>query len=496
MSEGSKGFSFRIRGIDFFLELERDRAHLRALPTEEIVEVSPEEAEHILNLRREDLLDKKLQLRGIYLDEESRNSTLSGEVAFIRSNLPQECLLVMLDTTTVRDALHCLEYRNLTPLNLLDLGVLCFAAICFDRIVIQPGYHLQSINEHPDIFSIITYPDGFIPRTLWSICCDVSEDLPDRVDEMEAGFEKAWCRFLSLDPGEIKLNLQAWDQYQNSPAYWNGVMASHSSSDLFGQSPPHGGDKRERDDFLSIQTNRVLFNDKLAGFLGLPYLASSIRSCVHSQVIAKKVETRLLVDRLISSIGPRPAESYKEYPYVPECSAPFLLGLVLEQMRTPRDFFPVLKTYRERFAPLRRKIWEDREMWTGGSGSYLEQFLKHLNGGVSEYIKRTEDVIEGSASVATSLVTATKSDAGLAKLGIKLLRLLNPGEKIYHLYLKYFKPEVYLLFSLVNEAKRLHMAEERVRSIWGRSWTRKEHEQLEFLAASHPGEFLRLRKLE
>jgi len=360
---------------------------LKSISRGECVKVTDNEATQFLNAS-EDRLDRNLQYQSIYLDNCSRNAPLAREANFIRSNLPRDCLLVMLDTTTVQNALRCLD-GIVTPLNLLDLGILTFASVCFDRVVVQPSgaFNRKKIDKHSDIFSMIKYPkESFITETLWNMCASISNEVSPSC-ETKSEFEEAWCHFLGVPSGEIKLNLRAWDRYQDSPPFWNGIMASYYADFTDEDNLRPEGNKTERDEFLSIQTMRLLFNDELAGFLGLPYLSSSFRSCIHSNLIAKKVEMRLLLDKLISSIGPRPPEPDMDYPYASECSAPFLLGLILEQMERPDDFWSILGNYRRRFAPLRKKILEDKDKWIGGSSNYLRGFLGVFND-ISEDFKR------------------------------------------------------------------------------------------------------------
>jgi hypothetical protein len=404
----------------------------------------------------------------------------------------------MLDTTTIRNAFECLEYHIVTPLHLLDLSIVVFAALCFDRIVVQPmqGTIAEYFKQRSDIFSWMVYPDEFIPGTLWSLCVDSASDgrhTQGNGSDSHNTLEKAWGDFLGMNPGEFSLNLRAYDAHQDSPRYWSGELASHYSSELFQGNIRTPAQQAQRDEFLSIQTMRVLFNDKLSGFLELPYLTSSFRSCIHSQLIARKVETRLLLDKLLSAFGSPDQDAKKASPYVSEVSAPFLLGLILENMETPKDFWSELYKYRERFAPLRKDVLENRDKWEGSSANYLAKFQPILNKELDRLYRTGDDIIEAGISVGTKLATANATDFGLVGLGVKLLALLNPGEKLYKLTTKYFKPEVYLMFSLAHEAKQLRRVDERVFAIWGRRWTREELELLERLASSHPAEFLRLR---
>ena len=45
-------------------------------------------------------------------------------------------------------------------------------------------------------------------------------------------------------------------------------------------------------------------------------------------------------------------------------------GLVLERMSNPSDYWQVIADYRNRFAPLRRRIAAERDQWDGRTGQY------------------------------------------------------------------------------------------------------------------------------
>jgi hypothetical protein len=64
----------------------------------------------------------------------------------------------------------------------------------------------------------------------------------------------------------------------------------------------------------------------------------------------------------VAALGPPEDIPVREHtdPYTAEVSAPFLLGLAMEKIITPRDYWPVVYTYREQFAPLRERVARDQ----------------------------------------------------------------------------------------------------------------------------------------
>lgn len=175
-----------------------------------------------------------------------------------------------------------------------------------------------------------------------------------------------------------------------------------------------------------------------------------------------------------------------------EVSAPFLLGVILEHMRTPADYWSVIADYRQRFEPLRRQVVRDREKWAGRSGQYLQKALAPLNSADVKY----ERSIDGTAIVASAVATAIRPDVLVAGAGIKLARAAFPAERVRRAFYRRFRPALHLLFSLADEAKELTAVHERIAAIWGRDWSRDEHDLLVRLATAQAPDFARLRSLE
>ena len=123
-----------------------------------------------------------------------------------------------------------------------------------------------------DALVTLQYPRDFIPQTLWSLCAGIYNASP--MGDTGGALAGAWTDFFGLPPDSIEIDLQHVDHYQDSPFRWNGVLA-HS---YFGTLPSTVGgalsssQRNDRNLFLSVQTMRTLFNDRLAGYLQLPYL--------------------------------------------------------------------------------------------------------------------------------------------------------------------------------------------------------------------------------
>lgn len=346
--------------------------------------------------------------------------------------------------------------------------------------------HLQQ----QQFFSVIKYPNNFAEDTLWGML--------NQRDLDEKKYANEWCKFLNFHPDEVNLNLYIYkDKYQDSPHYWDGVFASYYFDSLLAQNQLlERGSNDVRDEFLSIQTMRTIFNDRLAGFIGIPYYSSSLKSCIHSKILENKMERRMMIDQLIYEIGPKNDNLDSNSPYITEYSAPFLLGLILERMKNPDDYWDLLKEYKEKFSPLRKKIVQDKNQWDGRSGHYLSNYLKYINDFTNDVDTSTQkNLVKGGAIVGTVLTAITPYDKVLLDLGMKLLDLIVHNKSIRKMYLRKFQPEVYLLISLSEEAKQLHSVENRIQNIWGDSWSRREHDQLLNLTKTTPYYFSKLKNL-
>lgn len=307
---------------------------------------------------------------------------------------------------------------------------------------------------------------------------------PER--EFKEELEGAWAKFLGWPPEYVRLDLHAWDYYQHSPRYWDGIVAGEYMNNLLIEGARDGSAR-----FLGIQTMRTLVNHDLASRLGIPYLAASLRSPVQSLLIRKSHERQLVLDRLIQQLSPpySKASDLSDVPYSIEYSAPFILALALERMREPDDYWKVIADYRKRFRPLRERLRRDREKWDGRAGPYVRRMLRRI---------RPSDFLEqaGQATIDSSAVLVAGALGGIAgpsaSLAMKLLMLLNPAERVQMCYRRWFRPELYLLASLRDEAEQLRALDGRVQNIWKCRWGEEEYMELDLLRATNPAPFLRL----
>lgn len=403
----------------------------------------------------------------------------------LRTQIPSG-LSVLLDTTTVRNALRALDPGTPDPLALLDLATLSTAVVCFENVLVQPfSWWLPEASEFG--IRILEQSRELVTGPLWSINVEAAEGLL-RHDQRRQIFEAAWADFLGW-PERIWLDFRNWDQFQHSPVDWCGVAASEYMGDLLIEGPI-GESNAE---FLAVQTMRSLVNHELASRLGVPYLATSLRSPVQCLVIKENYERKLVLDRLVGALGPAPAGQAvtgSDEPYALEYSAPFILGLILQRMRLPGDYWEILAWYRQRFRPLRERLQRDREDWDGRAGPYVRQMLQHVTL-ASRFAQEGEQAaVDASAALVAGALGGVAGAS--ASLGMKLVSLLHPAERVRRCYHRWFRPELYLLTSLHSEAEGLRALDRQVESIWKCRWDPRHHRQLNMLRATSPAPFLRL----
>lgn len=438
------------------------------------------EASAWLNTRRGNL-SRRLQTVGLSIEEQD------AEFGLANSDLIEEFpSSVLLDTTTVQNAELCLS-GMVTPVCLLDLSILCTALICYEKVIVQPT-HSRIVTDHAAAFAQLAYSRKTIVDTLWSTCAEIlNSNAPNSVSNR--AFEDAWKQVLKRD--EIRINLQATTHHQNSPYEWDGIPAGYYAGSLFSRGRV---DVQKMNEFLSVQTMRTLFNDALSGILAVPYLSSSIRAPVTGVLMNRKLQLQPIVDALIDELAPpASADDCKSASYAIELQAPFFLGLVLQESQRPEEILSRIMEYRRRAEPLRKQLAADREAWSGRGGAYVEALVKSMRGFTENQSKVSNTAVETTATAFTTLVTATEPFMQLAGLGIKLLLLLRPVDRVRKLYNRVFKPHIYLLTELSEEAAALRNVESQLKRVFGHAWTAESRQCLSVLASSYPASFAKLR---
>jgi len=133
-----------------------------------MVTLTPAEASQLQSMRKNEI-GKKLQKVGVNLDPVKEHIQLESN--HFLDEFPNS---VLLDSTTLKNAEKCLQGK-VTPVNLLDLSVLCTAIICYDRVLVQP-FHCDLFAQYPALFSIIKYSPEAITGPLWTMCAELLDN--------------------------------------------------------------------------------------------------------------------------------------------------------------------------------------------------------------------------------------------------------------------------------------------------------------------------------
>jgi hypothetical protein len=252
--------------------------------------------------------------------------------------------------------------------------------------------------------------------------------------------------------------------------------------------PQLRGEDRKLDEFTSQHTVRAEFNDRVAAGLNLPYLASSVRLAPASELV-RSHNKMLKALRRAAAVGtpglePTPASSYL---------APFLLGVVLDEMDSPGEFGAKLGELRDEFSGFREWIryHPDRKDWHEQPQSLYADFPKKLAETLSPTATRgktTIATIQGAASF-----TPAKPAVDAAANVVKAAR---ESPAVARRLARAFRPEVYTLLSVSADASQMPVFDAQIRRIWGGGLRVEDEDALKEIAGFKGDELLTPRALD
>jgi hypothetical protein len=247
------------------------------------------------------------------------------------------------------------------------------------------------------------------------------------------------------------------------------------------------GDERTLNSFVSQQTVRAEYNDRVADALGVAYLPSSVRLAPGSLLRQSKVAMLNALRQLNRSVTPGVAPT----PYS-TFEAPFLLGVLLEEMGSLDDFSAGLAQLRSRFDGFRswmaahpgRPDWDEhpRELYdevparVAGAlpGAPLGSTLSFA-AGVGGKVPGVGPPVELAAEVA------------------KRVRDTGPGARLIAWL---FRRKIHPLVSVAEEAKQIRTLRGQIRRLWGRELAIGDEDVLSEIAASESDELLKPRAID
>jgi hypothetical protein len=443
-------------------------------------ELTQAEAEQLS--RHADNLTARAESRGLLLADSPVPTT--SWLSELRQKLPSDRLTVLVDTTTIYNAGEALHTRGRapSPIALLDLSVLTAAATLFDTIVIQPE-RFPPLEEIRDLTEVLQPTEEAHQLELERIYEEVWDGF-NRPRELST-YAARWAKFLAVTADDLRLDLDPVRTLNEE------MTCDYSSTaeitEAFGIAGGPAGREEQLAVALGIHTVRTGFNDAIAGALGLPYLATSVRLPISSRLANSKTDVlRVLRELIANSNPPGPSEPAMFAPRT-QIAAPLLLGLVLEQMSKPEDYRAALDDIRQRFAPLRAELRDDRETapWDEKPGRYLQRFTKHLGG--TGPLAPAQDVLAGAAQPVATFVAG---DPGFTTAALKAIMAVKPLDMAHRAYLRLWRPEIYVLLNVAQEAGQLSRLNSRIRRIWGSELDLTQQDLLERFANLRADPFL------
>jgi hypothetical protein len=375
-------------------------------------------------------------------------------------------LAVVMDTTTYHHARQALR-GDIRAHNLLDLNLLAVAAVFFDYVFIQPDL-IQPETEEADFTRIVYAAPGEDAHIKALHRLAVDECKRSRAD-----LQEAWRTFLR-DPS-VELDLAHAPMGPEDDRYYRWSVQDLPS------------DRGHVVDDVTQQTVRAAFNDRVAGALQLPYLASSVRLPVSRELIRSHRELLFMLRRVL---GHQPGGGATEAgPFTPPepMYAPLMLGVLLDcasKAGSGGSVMDCLASLRERMSDVRaflrdhpeRADWHERP----------QALLREVSGRLNADLKKT-----GVAKAQNASLVATEGATGLlfgpiASLAVKVLQALLPKDAAANAARQIFRREILLLSDVTREATQIATVEAQIEKVWGRpmdSATRKTLDRIANLNA-------------
>jgi hypothetical protein len=358
-------------------------------------------------------------------------------------------LAVVMDTTTYHHARQALR-GDIRAHNLLDLNLLAVAAVFFDYVFIQPDLLTLETEESP--FTRIVQPAPGEHAHIKAL----HQVAVDECDRDHGRLQQAWRTFLNDDSVELDLAQAPMGPRDDNYYTWSGFDLPSGRGQVI--------------EYVTQQTVRAVFNDRLAAALQLPYLASSVRLPVSQQLIRSHAE---LLSMLRHVLGHQPAEGVAQpSPFAPPepMYAPLMLGVLLERAAKAGggdSLMQCLMELREEKADVREYLRDhpDRGDWHEDPRKLIREVSGRLNANPAK---------GGVAKAQKTALLATVGATGLAlgpvaSLAIKMLQALLPEAAAAKAVRKLFQRELFLLADITREAAQMATVDAQVKKVWGRS---------------------------
>lgn len=430
------------------------------------------DAEAAILLRRRGETGRSLVREGL----PAADGRLRAELDEIHGRYDEDALAVMLDSTTLRNVSAALASTTVGPLQLMDLALVVHAVVLHDVVLVGTSLSdvFGGLSGAPDLFVPARLSSRETTETLWSLCV---EQLQIGV-ALQSEFAEDWQELLRRrDPVPIDLRTVIHDQ--PSPGMWDGTVASDYMDLAYAGVSLEG---RALTEFLSVQTMRTLYNDRVAGMLGVPLWSSAFRSPISARLLRQKAEKRPVADEVLGRLMPRQAPSG---PYMQRLKLPPLLSLLLRGMVDLNEFWPAVQDLRADFQPVRDAI---RRARGSGESDLLRRYGRWIEsvGAGAARTTATQDAAEAALAV---LVAPTSAPVQALTLMGKLASARGVSA-VRDGLIRALRPDLHVIGNVAHEARRLLEIEHELARLWGRQWTREDFDDLERLSKAQVQRFL------
>ena len=242
---------------------ERDDGHwdMRNRVSSVSAPVTSYEARCLINAGKFAALGDPVESRGT----SGPNAGLPTQAAY------RDQLACWIDSTTLMASTSAVRReRTPAPGALFDLATLCFAVMCYDKILVD-GQQVKVPDQLSNVIVPIDIRSGAGPNPGYTYASQVN-DFAGRIrPDSFAELGVAWSEFLERP---VELSFDAVDRATDSPGRW-----PYLPGDVFGVGweLPRKGSGGSLNTDASIQTWRYFINEHFASKHGVPYHCTSLR---------------------------------------------------------------------------------------------------------------------------------------------------------------------------------------------------------------------------
>lgn len=428
---------------------ERDDGHwdMRNRVSSVSAPVTSYEARCLINAGKFAALGDPVESRGT----SGPNAGLPTQAAY------RDQLACWIDSTTLMASTSAVRReRTPAPGALFDLATLCFAVMCYDKILVD-GQQVKVPDQLSNVIVPIDIRSGAGPNPGYTYASQVN-DFAGRIrPDSFAELGVAWSEFLERP---VELSFDAVDRATDSPGRW-----PYLPGDVFGVGweLPRKGSGGSLNTDASIQTWRYFINEHFASKHGVPYHCTSLRYPVANYALGWQRVYRATADDLLNKTLGQPPQGLAAIPsrgYLPELRLPHALSVVVRRATDRTEIWAALRDLHEEFAPVRKWLLEAKQ--SGAGEAEITDLVRRVNGR-----KNAGATMDAITVTGASVVAAAAPGAGtLAVTLLKVAASIRPFEKAGEMLLRMRRPEIYALRSFRRESMHLEASTRNIDRLW------------------------------